>query len=78
MTTSNPSPTPVAPEPVHFFADGLRIAGHFTRAVGASPDARSPTVVCIHGYTGRKEIYMPGYIRELSAAGYNALEFYHR
>ena len=78
MPTTSHSPTPVAPEPVHFFADGLRIAGHFTRAVGASPDARSPTVVCIHGYTGRKEIYMPGYIRELSAAGYNALEFYHR
>jgi dipeptidyl aminopeptidase/acylaminoacyl peptidase len=78
MSTTSDSPPALAREPVHFFADGLRIAGHFTRAAGASPEARGPTVVCVHGYTGRKEIYMPGYIRELSAAGYNALEFYHR
>lgn len=64
--------------PVHFFADGLRIEGHFTRAADAAPGERRPTIVCIHGYTGRKEIYMPGYIRELTAAGYHALEFYHR
>ena len=65
-------------EAVHFYADGLKIAGHFTPAAGAKPSSRNPTVVCIHGYTGRKEVYMPGYIRELSAAGYNALEFFHR
>ena len=65
-------------EPVHFYSDGLRLSGQFTRAVGATPGTRSPTIVCLHGYTGRKEIYMPGYVRELSAAGFNTLDFHHR
>jgi len=73
MSTSHPQQ-----EAIHFYADGLKIAGHFTPAAGAKSGSRSPTVVCIHGYTGRKEIYMPGYIREITAAGFNALEFYHR
>ena len=65
-------------ELVHFYSDGLRLCGQFTRASGAVPGARSPTIVCLHGYTGRKEIYMPGYVRELSAAGFNTLDFHHR
>ncbi len=67
-----------APEPVHFYSDGLRLSGQFTRAVGAAAGERSPTIVCLHGYTGRKEIYLTGYVRELSAAGFNTLDFYHR
>jgi dipeptidyl aminopeptidase/acylaminoacyl peptidase len=84
MDVSNPHSTHSAnaqtraSEAVHFFSDGLRLAGQFTRAQGARTDQRSPTVLCIHGYTGRKEVYMPGYIRELSAAGYNTFDFYHR
>ncbi len=65
-------------EPVHFYCDGLRLAGQFTRAAGAAGATRSPTIVCLHGYSGRKDVYMPGYVRELSAAGYNTLDFYHR
>jgi dipeptidyl aminopeptidase/acylaminoacyl peptidase len=71
-TTVNPS------EPVHFYSDSLRLAGQFTRAAGAAANVRSPTIVCIHGYSGRKDIYMPGYVRELSAAGYNTFDFFHR
>lgn len=65
-------------EPVHFFSDGLRLSGQFTRGAGARPGEPRPTIVCLHGYTGRKEIYMPGYVRELSAAGYHTLDFHHR
>jgi len=65
-------------EPVHFYSDGLKLSGQFTRAAGAKDGQRMPTIVCLHGYTGRKEIYMPGYIRELSAAGFNTLDFHHR
>ena len=65
-------------EPVHFYSDGLRLSGQFTRGRGASPGERRPTIVCLHGYTGRKEVYMPGYIRELSGAGYHTLDFHHR
>lgn len=65
-------------EPVHFYSDGLRLSGQFTRGRGAAPGERRPTIVCLHGYTGRKEVYMPGYIRELSGAGYHTLDFHHR
>ena len=65
-------------EEIHFYSDGLKISGQFTRAAGAELGQPMPTIVCLHGYTGRKEIYMPGYIRELSAAGFNTLDFHHR
>jgi len=65
-------------EPVHFFSDGLKLSGQFTRAAGAKPSTRSPTIVCLHGYSGRKDVYMPAYVRELTKAGYNTLDFFHR
>ena len=65
-------------ERVHFYSDSLKLSGQFTRAAGATGSTRSPTIVCIHGYSGRKDIYIPGYVRELSAAGFNTLDFYHR
>ncbi|MBL8383363.1 MAG: alpha/beta fold hydrolase [Burkholderiales bacterium] len=77
-TGTDASPAAPLQEAVHFYCDGLRLSGQFTRAAGARAGARSPTIVCIHGYTGRKEVYMPGYVRELSAAGYNTLDFHHR
>ena len=78
-TSPKPATSPSSVhEPVHFYSDGLRLSGQFTRASGATGLTRSPTVLCIHGYTGRKEVYMPGYVRELSAAGFNTLDFHHR
>ncbi len=65
-------------EQVYFYSDGLRLSGLFTKARGPSAGFKNPTIVCLHGYTGRKEIYMPGYIRELTLAGFNTLDFYHR
>lgn len=70
------SETSAQGEPVQFYADGLKIDAQFTS--GAGPEGAKPTIVCVHGYTGRKSIYMPGYIRELTAAGYNTLDFFHR
>ncbi len=58
-----------------FYADGLRLAGTFTRA--DAPGER-PGIVCVHGYTGRKETYMPPFVRDLTGAGYHTLDFYHR
>ncbi|MBP0582638.1 alpha/beta fold hydrolase [Labrys sp. LIt4] len=73
--TASPLSTPNT-EPVVFYSDGLKIDAAFTP--GSGNQAKKPTIVCIHGYTGRKSTYMPGYIRELAAAGYNTLEFFHR
>jgi dipeptidyl aminopeptidase/acylaminoacyl peptidase len=58
-----------------FYADGLRLAGTFTRA---DVPGERPGIVCVHGYTGRKETYMPPFVRDLTGAGYHTLDFYHR
>jgi dipeptidyl aminopeptidase/acylaminoacyl peptidase len=60
---------------VSFYSDGLRLSGQFSAAPGGG---LAPAVVCVHGYTGRKETYMPPFVRELNGAGYHALDFYHR
>ncbi|MEY2620844.1 MAG: hypothetical protein RIT26_664 [Pseudomonadota bacterium] len=65
-------------EPVHFYSDGLRLSGRFTPAKGMKKGERRPAVICLHGYSGRKDVYMPAYIRELTQAGYHTLDFFHR
>ena len=57
-----------------FYADGVRLAGTFTPAGTAC----APAIVCVHGYTGRKETYMPPFVRDLTAAGFHTLDFYCR
>jgi uncharacterized protein len=58
-----------------FYADGIRLAGTFTPTTGGGV---RPAIVCVHGYTGRKETYMPSFVRDLTAAGFHTLDFYHR
>jgi dipeptidyl aminopeptidase/acylaminoacyl peptidase len=65
-------------EAVSFYSDGLKLAGHFTPAQGLKKGERRPSVICLHGYSGRKDVYMPSYVRELTQAGYNTLDFFHR
>jgi len=62
-------------EAATFFADGIRLAGTFTSAARGGV---RPAIICVHGYTGRKETYMPPFVRDLTAAGYHTLDFYHR
>lgn len=62
-------------EPAEFYADGVRLAGTFTRA---ETDGEAAAIICVHGYTGRKETYMPSFVRDLTAAGFHTLDFYHR
>lgn len=65
-------------EQINFYSDGVKLAGTFTRAVGALTGEKRPLIVCVHGYTGRKGQYMPAYVRELTGAGYHTLDFFHR
>lgn len=58
-----------------FYADGVRLAGTFTTGEGNGP---RPAIICVHGYTGRKETYMPPFVRDLTAAGFHTLDFYCR
>jgi dipeptidyl aminopeptidase/acylaminoacyl peptidase len=60
---------------VHFWSDGLRLAGTFA---AAGTPGRRPAIVCVHGYTGRLETYMPPFVRELTARGWHTLDFWHR
>lgn len=60
---------------VSFYSDGLRLSGEFNAAPGG---VTAPGVVCVHGYTGRKETYMPPFVRELNASDFHTLDFYHR
>ena len=62
-------------EAATFFADGIRLAGTFTPAEGGGV---RPAIICVHGYTGRKETYMPPFVRDFTAAGFHTLDFYHR
>ena len=63
-------------EAAEFYADGVRLAGTFTRAEGGGDTA--PAIICVHGYTGRKETYMPPFVRDLTDAGFHTFDFYHR
>ncbi|MDE0779588.1 MAG: alpha/beta hydrolase [Alphaproteobacteria bacterium] len=58
-----------------FYANGIRLVGTFTSATSGGV---KPAIICVHGYTGRKETYMPSFVRDLTAAGYHTLDFYHR
>lgn len=62
-------------EQVYFYSDGLRLSGEFSTAEGGG---QRPCILCVHGYTGRKETYMPPFVREFNAAGFHTLDFYHR
>jgi hypothetical protein len=62
-------------EAAEFYADGVRLAGTFTRA---AVNGEAPAIICVHGYTGRKETYMPPFVRDLTAASFHTLDFYHR
>ncbi|MGB0571281.1 MAG: alpha/beta hydrolase [Alphaproteobacteria bacterium] len=62
-------------EAAEFYADGARLAGTFSKAAA---DGAAPGIICVHGYTGRKETYMPPFVRDLTAAGFHTLDFYHR
>lgn len=62
-------------EPATFYADGVRLAGTFSPA---KTGGVGPGIICVHGYTGRKETYMPPFVRDLTAAGFSTLDFYHR
>ncbi len=60
---------------VNFYSDGLCLSGELNFAIGVD---KAPGVVCVHGYTGRKETYMPPFVRELNKAGFHTFDFYHR
>src|SRR3972149_11343255 len=60
---------------VHFYSDGLPLAG-----VLFLPDAPGPHpgIILCHGFTGVKELILPDYANRFADAGYAALAFDYR
>jgi dipeptidyl aminopeptidase/acylaminoacyl peptidase len=63
---------------VFFYSDGLRLAGLLYEPEGLRPGERRPAVICCHGYTGMKDVYLLPVPERLAAHGYVALAFDHR
>ena len=66
------------PRKVVFYSDGLKLAGLLYEPEGSLSGQRWPTVVCCHGYTGMKDIYLLPVPERLATHGYVALAFDHR
>ncbi len=60
---------------VHFYSDGLKLAGVLFLPDGPAPHA---SIVLCHGFTGVKELILPDYARRFVAAGFAALTFDYR
>lgn len=63
---------------IQFYSDGLKISARLYLPAEAAEGQRRPAVVCVHGNSGRRDVYMPSFARYLAAQGYVALIFYHR
>lgn len=66
------------PQEVFFYSDGLKLAGLLYEPEGLRPGDLRPAVVCCHGYTGMKDVYLLPVRERLAAHGYVALAFDHR
>ncbi|MDA0998997.1 MAG: alpha/beta fold hydrolase [bacterium] len=64
-------------EQIQFYSDGLKLSG-LIHVQEEWKGEKRPGVIVIHGYTGRKETYVPPYARELLGRGYVVMDFYHR
>lgn len=64
---------------VVYYSDGLKIAAHLYTPTGWKPgDPPRPAIICLHGYTGMKEVYGMDVPRRLWEEGYFVLAPDHR
>ncbi len=68
----------VRQEDLHFYSDGLRLSARIYLPEGCGPQQRRPAVVCVHGNSGRRDVYMPAFAQRLAEHGLVSLIFYHR
>ena len=61
-----------------FYSDGLKLSGLLYEPDDLQPGERRPTIICCHGYTGMKDVYLLPVPERLAAHGYAALTFDHR
>ena len=61
--------------PIHFFSEGVRLAGDVYLPRDLRPGEKRAGIVLCHGYTGVKDLYLPGNAQRLNEAGYVVLTF---
>lgn len=61
-----------------FYSDGLCLSGLLYEPEDLKPGEVRPTVVCCHGYTGMKDVYLLPVPERLAEKGYVAFVFDHR
>jgi pimeloyl-ACP methyl ester carboxylesterase len=64
--------------PVHFFSEGLRLAGHLRLPEGLAAGERRPAVICCQGFSLVKEVWLPRHAEALTRAGYVTLHLDYR
>ncbi len=66
-------------EEIFYYSDGLRIASHLYRPkTWEKGDLPRPAIICLHGYSGMKEVYGMDVPRRLWEEGYFILAPDHR
>lgn len=65
-------------ERVYFYSDCLKISGLIYLPENYKSGEKKPTIICVHGNSGRRDVYMPPFARCLAINGFVALTFYHR
>jgi fermentation-respiration switch protein FrsA (DUF1100 family) len=66
------------PTQIFFYSDGLKLSGLVYQPDDLRPGERRSTVICCHGYTGMKDVYLLPVPERLAAHGHVALAFDHR
>jgi len=65
-------------ENVFYYSDCLKISSKLYLPDDYKKGEKRPAIVCIHGYSGRRDVYMPPFAKYLNRHGYIAMTFYHR
>ncbi len=65
-------------ENVHFYSDCLKLSGRIYLPEDYQSGERRPAIICVHGNSGRRDVYMPSFARCLARNGYVSFIFYHR
>ena len=61
-----------------FYSDCLKISARLYVPEDYVGGEKRPAVICVHGNSGRRDVYMPAFAKYLARHGYVSLIFYHR
>ena len=65
-------------EDLYFYSDCLKISGRMYLPDDYEAGQKRPAVICVHGNSGRRDVYMPAFAKYFARHGYVSFIFYHR